>query len=117
MSNVKFSDLVGQKILKVKRKGDESITFHTDRAVYLMYHDQDCCEDVTIKEVDNDLQKMIGARVISAELTTNEGQNGWESFTWSFYKIATDRGDYFTISWLGESNGYYNEEVDFKKVD
>ena len=127
-TNVDFSELVGKKIISVERKryhGDyagylaEEIIFGiSDGSEYKMFHEQDCCESVTVKEVDNDLQKLVGATVLVAECVENAPQEAddGDTFTWTFYKLVTDRGDYFTISWLGESNGYYSESVDFVLV-
>lgn len=86
---------------------------------YLMYHEQDCCEWVSIDEIHGDLNNLIGSKIIIAEEIEGDtpviNDEYVDSYTWTFYKLATDKG-YVTIRWYGESNGYYSESVDIAKV-
>lgn len=119
-----FSDLIGKTVDKVDggNEGDEEIKFYcSDGVNYLMYHAQDCCENVRITDIDGDIQEiLVGQEVLVAEEITNadfpEPANA-DSYTWTFYKLATIKG-WLTIRWLGESNGYgyYSESVEFEKI-
>jgi len=118
-----FNDLKG-KILKsidVNSQNDE-ITFKTECGkTYLMFHEQYCCEGVSIDDINGDLEDLIGNPILLAEKNSSlENPAGiikeyQDSFTWTFYKLATIKG-YLDIRWYGESNGYYSEEVDFKQI-
>lgn len=116
------SDLVGLTLSAVDRIGSEEIRFTVDDGrVYTMFHDQDCCESVEIDDIVGDLSDLVGSPVLIAEERNspdtpriNPECPGWtdDSFTWTFYEIATNKGS-VTIKWCGSSNGYYSESVDF----
>ena len=120
--HVEFNTLIG-KVLKEVRVDNDNITFVTvDDDVYNMYHDQDCCEHVYVESVVGDVEDLIGVPLLVAEeATSNENPEGaevsdyQESFTWTFYKLATIKG-YVDIRWYGESNGYYSESVSLYTV-
>lgn len=88
---------------------------------YVMFHNQDCCESVTVDDIEGDMSDLIGQVVLQAEESTNNTDASIgktapsDSFTWTFYKLATAHG-YVTIRWIGESNGYYSESVEFELV-
>lgn len=106
-------------------KDSDMIVFHfSDGTNYQMSHDQDCCETVTVDDVVGDPDDLIGEPILLSEETTfdpgftpkavAEKENS-ESFTWTFYRIGTIKGE-VTIRWYGESNGYYSEEVSFGEI-
>lgn len=115
MMKLNIGALVGKTLVGAKETSDEIIFECVDGGVYKLYHDQDCCENVRVEEVIGDLDDLVGAPVVQAEETSNEGHpepEGCDSFTWTFYKLATNKGS-VTIRFLGTSNGYYSERVDF----
>ncbi len=122
----KFSDLKGKTLIIIDGlvKGSDFVTFYTkEENIYEMYHDQECFEKVEVEDICGDIQDLLDSPILLAEESTSrENPKGTEmewqddSFTWTFYKLSTFKGD-VTIRWYGESNGYYSERVDFIEVD
>ncbi len=121
---VKVETLLGRTLAKVERLDNDEVmifTLNTGER-FRMYHSQDCCESVRVEEIVGDLADLIGSPLTMAEESTNRDETPEgvkppdfaDSYTWTFYRFATVKG-YVTIRWLGESNGYYGEEVDFVK--
>jgi hypothetical protein len=118
----KVSDLLGKTLKSVEQGLDEILFELRNGEQYKMYHSQDCCENVNVEDVIGDWKDLIGRKLTMAEeVSSNEDPEGYkreypsESFTWTFYKFATVKG-YVTVRWLGESNGYYSESVDFARI-
>lgn len=114
----KFNDLLGHTLLSAEHKQDEfgydSLIFSADDGeTYKLYHSRDCCERVTIEDINGDLADLVGFPLMQCEEVISE-ENLYS--TWTFYKMATQKG-YVTIRWHGESNGYYSVSVDFVNVN
>lgn len=117
-----LDEIIGEVLTRIDHvTSDGDITelhFATESGKeFRMYHCQDCCEWVRVEDVAGELDDLIGAPILQAEEVTKEAEDGeyYESATWTFYKFATIKGS-VTIRWLGESNGYYSETVDFEEV-
>lgn len=113
----KFSDLLYLTLTSVRREGDDVIRFHSECGrTYMMHHEQDCCESVWIESIVGDLADIVGSPILKAEESVSVGEaQRQESARWTFYKLATVKG-YVDIRWVGESNGYYSERVDFVRI-
>lgn len=134
-----IKDLIGKVLTEVKNNNYELIFICNDGKEYKMFHQQACCESVSIDDINGDLQDLVGSPITLAEEVSNEdfensfsskfkdvegscsekkdeeGNYEPDSCTWTFYKLATVKG-YVDIRWFGESNGYYSESVDFVEV-
>lgn len=115
--------LIGKTLIEIKgcEVGSEEIVFACESGEkFKMWHDQSCCESVLVEDVCGDILHLIGSPILEAEELSNEKEpENYEysnnSYTWTFYRIATNRG-VVVIRWLGESNGYYGEEVEFDQM-
>lgn len=115
---VEFNELLGKTLKEIQiHNKDKEIKFvDSEGNEYLMYHEQDCCEDVYIEDICGNMSDLLHTPITLAEVVTNERECcSFGTYTWTYYKLATVKG-YVTIRWYGESNGYYSEEVDFIKI-
>ena len=125
-----FKDLIGKTIIKINKQHDkieficedESSILKNVYIIYVLHHVQDCCESVYVEDINGDLDDLIGTPILQAEERTSKvnpddfsekhPDEYQDSFTWTFYHLATIKG-YVTIRFYGESNGFYSESVDF----
>ena len=116
-----ISDLIGKTLTAITVHDNEEIRFQcADGTEYQMYHDQGCCEHVSIDDIDGDIQRLVGQEVIIADERWScenppNGYDAGDSFTWTFYTLRTNL-DSVTIRWFGTSSGYYSEAVDFVQI-
>ena len=118
-----IEELVGKEFKEIDiALGKETISFKTNKGeVFTMMHSQDCCEDVSVYDICGRLGDLLYEPIIEAFEKTNSEEhpkdtkyNSYDCFTWTFYTMVTAKGA-VTFRWIGESNGYYSEDVDIIK--
>ena len=110
--------LVGKVIKDIKglEKWSEEVEINTeDGHSYVFYHEQNCCENVSLEDFDGDKQDLFGGIVISAEKVSGSEPENYTKYEdedneWTFYKIETTKGGLW-MRWFGSSNGYYGTSV------
>ena len=104
-----FFQLKGHVIKEISglEEGSDEVLITTNKGVLRLYHQQDCCESVRVQGVSSgSIESVIGSEVTLAE--DDSIQSGGTVTT---FRIDTEKGS-LVFSFLGESNGYYSEEVD-----
>lgn len=103
------------------------VTFYSECGQqFRMFHHQDCCESVSLNDVEGDVSDLIGTPIIVAETVSDAGQQalnlliplpekGGECEQWTFYRLATNKG-WVVLRWYGDSNGYYSTDVTFERI-
>ena len=107
--------IIGKTPVKIDC-GDTVIEFtFSDGSTCKWFHEQDCCESVTVEDVNGDWLDLIGVPLLVADerSSTAPAPSEWDSATWTFYTFRSIKGS-VDVRWLGESNGYYSESVDFE---
>lgn len=120
---ITIAALLGKTLKSIENCNNEELVFTCeDGTRYRMYHRQDCCESVSIEDICGELDSLIGSPLLQAEeSSSNDAPADFkpeyqpESMTWTFYRFATVKGQ-VVIRWLGQSNGYYSESVDFYQL-
>lgn len=119
--------------LSVEGKTPTEITFDSDTLTivcgedaFRAYHMQECCEHVAIHDISGDLQQLVGKTI--TEATQEDVSDRWpgdvpcpgplympESYTWTTQVFCAE-GVRVVVRWLGQSNGYYGEDVYFERT-
>lgn len=116
-----ITELMGKTLTNIVNNNDNELIFECSNGEkYRMFHNQDCCESVTIDDINGDLNDLLNSPILVAEELDNDGpelENKWGDVQqWTFYKLATKNG-YVDIKWYGTSNGYYSTSVNFEEIN
>ena len=131
---IPVNTIVGLTMADVSKTNDGEIMFiTTDGRKFKMWGGHECdagCHvNVEIDDICGDLKDLIGSPIVQADVADNDrntilemletghakGKSDDESFTWTFYRITTMKGQ-VVLRWYGSSNGYYSERANFGEI-
>lgn len=121
---IALESLVGEVLTHVDIFSDEILlTTESGRKIQI-HHDQDCCESVGIVDTEGNWQDLVGKPLLEASTEIDpdndpvfiETDKNYHD-SWTNTKL-TFRVDGATVinRWIGDSNGYYSENVDFEDI-
>jgi hypothetical protein len=88
--------------------------YFCDGGKIVFFHEKDCCEKVRLEDVSGgSLSDLVGNEILDCYESEGEiGNDEYGRFMFTFYVIRTENRT-LTLRFLGESNGYYSEEVEW----
>ena len=124
LDRIQIENLVGEVLTHVDIFDDEILlTTESGRKIQI-FHSQDCCESVSIVNTEGDWQNLIGKPLIEASeeidpdndpIFTETDKECHDSRTNTKLTFRVD-GATVINRWVGDSNGYYSESVDFEDI-
>jgi hypothetical protein len=75
----------------LEEESDEVLFYCNDGSIYKMYHEQECCECVSIDDVSGNVDDIIGSKILQADVYTkdmeDEREDADSSFKWAYKDI------------------------------
>ena len=111
-----ITDIEGKIVSEItgaKSDSEELTISFVDGCSIRFFHEQDCCENVRISDIVGDFSEFVGQPITGISERSNGGDTDYGTETWTFYEFTYPKGS-VTVRWLGESNGYYSERVEWE---
>jgi hypothetical protein len=102
------------KVFKSVTSDGETVWFEGTES-FSLYHEQDCCENVSIEDICGDLSDLVDTPILHATEDSSYAESPDQSEQWTFYHFRTIKGT-VTIRFYGSSNGYYSTSVSLYKI-
>jgi len=118
---IKIESLVGEVLTHIDVDEVENIILLTTKSgrQIKIFHDQDCCESVSIETTEGNWDKLVGKVIEEArqdEFYNLDPKPGEYAESWTRTNLIFRVNDQTVISkWIGESNGYYSESVNIEE--